>query len=466
MIILDRETAKPLYLQIYEHIRDEIITGELPEGHRVSATRRQAENLGVSRNTVEQAYLQLCSEGYLENRRGSGYYVRHVDASLVDSSGVSKKLQAFHKERMQQRKFLYDMKYGNCHMELFPMRKWRKAMEAALEEASYGKLSMYGDNCGQWELRNYLSDYLDRSRGVKCSPDQIIIGSGTQQFISILCQLIRPQRCAVEEPGYDGVRHVLENHRISVVPIETGAAGIDLESLEKAEVQAVYVTPSHQFPLGEVMPIQNRMELLHLAKEQGFYIIEDDYDSIFRYAAKSVPAMQGIDRNGRVVYLGSISKALAPSLRLSYMVLPAELKTRYDMWFSEYHNPVSVILQDTLRIFMEEGGWEQHLRKICLSNKRKHDLFAAKLEKGLGPDFQILGKGAGLHLIIESLRLTTEEMLVRIQQEDVKVYSMERYFALGSSRNLIMAGFGGISVEDIEDAADRILRALKIGPNK
>ncbi|MCB6992717.1 PLP-dependent aminotransferase family protein [bacterium 210820-DFI.6.37] len=461
MIILDRESAKPLYLQIYQHIRDEIITGELEEGRRLSATRRQADNLGVSRNTVEQAYLQLCSEGYLENRRGSGYYVKHVDMSLLDSDTVSRKLQAFHRERPENRKFLYDMKYGNCHTENFPARKWRRAMEAALTEAVYGKLGVYGDNCGDWELRSYLADYLDRARGVKCSPDQLVIGSGTQQLAGILCQLIRPERCAIEEPGYDGVRHVLENHRIETAPIPVGAGGIDLAALRREKAQAVYVTPSHQFPLGEVMPIQNRMELLQLAEEQDFYVIEDDYDSIFRYTAKAVPSLQSLDRKGRVAYLGSVSKALAPSLRLAYMVLPPELKNRYDMWFSEYHNTVPSLMQDTLRIFMAEGSWEQHVRKICLANKRKHDLFAAKLERGLGPGFQVRGKGAGLHLIIESDHLTTEEMIVKCQQQGVNVYSMEKYFAMGSSRNLIMAGFGGIGAARIEDAADRILRALK-----
>lgn len=459
MIILDRKSQTPLYLQIYQHIRDEIISGELPEGHRLSATRRQADVLGVSRNTVEQAYLQLCSEGYLENRRGSGYYVKHVDLSLPGSS-LSRKPRAFHRERPEHRKFLYDMKYGNCHVEHFPVRKWRRAMEAALTEAVYEKLGTYGDNWGDWGLRSYLADYLDRARGVKCSPDQMLIGSGTQQLAGILCQLIRPERCALEEPGYDGIRHVLENHRIQAVPVCVGKGGIDLNALRQQRVQAVYVTPSHQFPLGEVMPIQNRIELLRLAAEQDFYVIEDDYDSIFRYGAKAVPSLQSLDREGRVIYLGSISKVLAPSLRLAYMVLPPELKNRYDMWFSEYHNTVPSLMQDTLRIFMEEGSWEQHIRKICLANKRKHDLFSAKLEQGLGTDFHVLGKGAGLHLIIESDLLTTEEMIVRIQKQGVRVYSMEKYFTLGSSRNLVMAGFGGISGEQIGDAADRILRAL------
>lgn len=340
------------------------------------------------------------------------------------------------------------------------MAKWRKATEKALDEGGGSKLAVYGDSCGDMELRSYLADYLERTRGVTCGPDQIIIGGGTQYLLSILVQLLRPGRCAIEEPGYDGVRSVLENHQVEAVPVPVGQNGIDLSALKEKNVDAVYVTPSHQFPLGAVMPIQTRMELLRMAQEKNFFLIEDDYDSIFRYGARSIPSMQGLDPGGKVIYMGSISKALAPSLRLAYMVLPAELKNRYDMWFSEYHNTVSSVVQVALRIFMEEGGWERHIRKICLANKRKHDILVAELEKGLGDGFRILGKGAGLHLIIEAHSLTTEEMLVRIEQQGVKVYSMERYFALGSNRNLVMAGFGGIRQADIGDAAARIVRAL------
>ena len=257
------------------------------------------------------------------------------------------------------------------------------------------------------------------------------------------------------------MRAVLENHQVEPVPVQVGRNGIDLELLKEERIDAVYVTPSHQFPLGAVMPIQTRMELIQMAQKGGFYIIEDDYDSIFRYSARSIPSMQGLDPCGKVIYLGSTSKAMAPSLRLAYMVLPAELKNRYDMWFSQYHNTVSATVQDALRIFMAEGSWERHVRKICLANKRKHDILVSELEKGLGPDFRLLGKGAGLHLIVESRRLTGEEMMVRIERQGVKVYSMDKYFALGCKRNLIMAGFGGIRQEDIRDAAERILRALK-----
>ena len=459
MIILDRTSKKPLYAQIYQHIREEIISGELEEGHRLSATRTQAENLGVSRNTVELAYLQLCSEGYLENKRGSGYYVRYVDASLIDRDAVTKRMKAYHKEGGAGRSCRYDMKYGNCHMDDFPLQKWKKAMERALNEEG-NKLAAYGDSCGDLELRSYLADYLERARGVTCGPEQIIIGGGTQQLLSILIQLLRPNRCAIEEPGYDGVRLVLENHQVEPLPVQVGKNGIDLEALREKRFDVVYVTPSHQFPLGAVMPIQTRVELLGMAQQQGFFIIEDDYDSIFRYSARAIPSMQGLDPGGKVIYMGSTSKALAPSVRLAYMILPAELKNRYDMWFSEYHNTVSATVQDALRIFMAEGSWERHIRKICLANKRKHDLLVSELEAGLGPDFRLLGKGAGLHLIIESEKLTAEEMLVRIEQQGVKVYPMEKYFTLGGSRNLVMAGFGGLRQADIRDAAERILRAL------
>lgn len=466
MILLDRNSAKPLYIQIYEHIRDEIISGELIEGRRLSATRRQAETLGVSRNTVEQAYLQLCSEGYLENQRGSGYYVRHVDASLIDPVAVSKRMGNFHRESSESRKFLYDMRYGDCSMENFPLIKWRKSLEKALAGAADDRIASYGDNCGEKLLRSYLADYLERTRGVKCSPDQVIIGSGTQHLFGILCQLLELRNCAMEEPGYDGIRYVLENQGIDVLPVEVGEAGLCLEHLAGKTVGAVYVTPSHQFPMGMVMPIQARMELLRMAQNKNFFIIEDDYDSDFRYTAKTIPAMQGLDRYGRVVYMGSVSKVLAPSVRLAYMVLPSELKNKYDMWFSEYHNTVPFVIQDALRILMEDGSWERHIRKAVLMNRRKHDTLVEILEAQLEPEFALLAKGAGLHLILESKSLTGEEMIVRCQREGVNLYSMERYFIRGAGRNYAMVGFGGICVNDAKDVAERIARALKIGPEK
>lgn len=463
MIILDRNSGKPLYQQIYEHIRQEIIAGELREGRRISATRVQAENLSVSRNTVEQAYMQLCSEGYLKNRPGSGYYVCHVDPSLLDGMEGASRHRDFHREAPEKRRFRYDLKYGDFHIETFPAVQWRKAIDAALAEASRESMTFYGDYCGSWELRSNLADYLERARGVICHPQQIIIGSGTQFLIGILCQLIRPSCCAMEEPGYDRVRHVMENHMISIEPVPVGNAGMDLEILRTKDVQLVYVTPSHQFPMGCVMPIQNRMELLHMAQEKDFYIIEDDYDSIFRYGAKAIPAMQGLDQNARVIYLGSVSKVLSPSLRLSYMVLPPELKNRYDMWFSEYHNTVSAVVQDALQIFMATGAWDRHIRKIRLSCMRKHDALVEILEKGLSPGITLLGKGAGLHLILESEDLTSEEMLVRLQSCGIRAYSMEKYFMCGSSRNLVMLGYGGLPMEDVDPVADGIIEALKIG---
>lgn len=460
MIILDRTSKQPLYIQIYKHIRDEIISDRLAEGHRLSATRVQAQALGVSRNTVEQAYLQLCAEGYLENRPGSGYYVRCIDPELAGAAPAGEKDKSFHWEKPEHKKYRYDMKYGNCDMKSFPFVKWKRAMDKALVNLEGKGLTAYGENCGDSKLRLYLSEYLERSRGVNCSPQQIILTSGTQLCLSLLCQLIRPECCAMEEPGYDGARYVFQNHGAEILPIPAGEKGLDLEQLKEHRPQAVYVTPSHQFPLGAVMPIQTRIELLNLAEKNGFYIIEDDYDSIFRYAGKAVPSLQGLDRTDRVIYIGSISKTLSPSFRLAYMVLPAELKTQYDMWFSRYHNSVPVFMQEALRIFMEDGDWDRHLRKVCLVNKRKHDVFAAELESGLGEEFRILGKGAGLHLLIESSALTAEEMLVRIEHNGVRVYGMEKYYFRGNARNLIMAGFGGISLEELPDAARRITEAL------
>ena len=463
MIQLDRNSTTPLYLQIYQHIRDEITEGQLQEGYRLSATRKQAENIGVSRNTVELAYQQLCSEGYLENRRGSGYYVRALDMSMIDSRTDFEK--GFREGSSEIGKYIYDMKYGDCNEDHFPLRIWRKAMNSVLTELSYGRMRSYGEPGGERHLRVQLAEYLEKSRGVKCSPDQIIIGSGTQPLMGMICQMLRLKSCAMEEPGYDGIRCVLENHGADVKPVPVGDDGIEIESLlqvasGKEKIGAVYVTPSHQFPLGAVMPIQNRIELLHAAAEKDFYIIEDDYDSLYRYNSKAIPALQGLDNNDRVIYMGGLSKVLSPAVRMAYMVLPPELKNIYDRCFDEYHNPVSVMLQETVAALMEDGSWERHARKMLLANRRKHDLLCEILEDGLDESFRIIGKGAGLHLMIESDRYTTEEMIMKVSEKGVRVYSPEKYFARRGRNNLIMAGYGGLKLEDVRSAAERIAEAL------
>lgn len=460
MIILDRKTKIPLYEQIYRHIRDEISAGELVAGHRLTATRAQAANLGVSRNTVELAYLQLCSEGYLENKPGSGYYVNHINADLIGTDPIDR-LQGMHVESDQNRTYSYDLKYGNCHMEEFPLSKWKRAMDRALTE--HGKLvESYGSYLGNSKVRMLLAEYLEKSRGVCCRPDQIVVGSGTQYLTAMILQLIQAKTAAIEEPGYDGVRHVLENHGVDPIPIPVTENGIDLQCLRRHKTDVVYVTPSHQFPMGAVMPVQNRMELVRWAQEQSAYIIEDDYDSVFRYTAKAIPAMQGLDKGRSVIYLGGLSKALSPSLRVAYMVLPMELKNKYDMFFSEYHNTVPEIIQQALAIFMEDGMWDRHMRKICLINKRKHDLLYERLEEGLPQHCRVMGKGAGLHLIVESNALSAEEMVFRGEKGGLKVYSMDRYFMRRTARSLIMIGYGGIALQDIEDVAERLIQSLKL----
>lgn len=471
MINLDRNSSIPLYLQIYQHIRDEIAAGELPEGYRMSATRKQAENIGVSRNTVELAYQQLCSEGYLENRRGSGYYVRELDMSMIDSKKNFE--HGIHSESRDTGKFIYDMRYGDCNENHFPLRLWRKAMNNALTEMSYGRLRSYGEPCGEWKLRQQLAKYLEKTRGVVCSPEQIIIGSGTQSLVGMICQMLQMKECAMEEPGYDGVRRVFENYNVKIHSVPVGDEGLDVERLKSLinvlqepgnlhgeEIRAAYVTPSHQFPMGAAMPIQKRIELLHTAEENRFFIIEDDYDSLYRYNSKAIPALQGLDNNDRVVYLGGLSKVLSPAVRLAYMVLPPQLKNIYDRCFDEYHNPVSVLLQETVASLMEDGHWERHMRKMFLVNRKKHDRLISLLEEGLGEGFSVRGKDAGLHLLLESAKYTAEEMILKIGEEGVRVYSPEKYFAERSSMNVIMIGYGGIDVKDIEDAAGRIIKAL------
>ncbi len=315
-------------------------------------------------------------------------------------------------------------------------------------------MTKYQDRKGEFRLRYELKDYLRRSRGVNCSEEQIVLCSGFEYALSILSQLLRKSfdRIALEEPGYLGARTIFQNNGLKVIPVDIQKDGLDIKKLDSSKARAVYVTPSHQFPTGAVMPVQKRLQLLEWAKGNNGIVIEDDYDSELRYNSRPIPSISSIAESDNVIYIGTFSKALSPSIRVCYMVLPDIWMKRYEETFKMYQTTVSLLQQRILMEYIRSGHWERHLRKICKVNKKKHDLLIRTIQEELGNDVIIHGKNAGLHILLESVRgLKEAEMLDKAKKFGVLVSPVSPFWSdvKKYTDNMVLLGFGNISEADI-----------------
>jgi GntR family transcriptional regulator/MocR family aminotransferase len=315
-------------------------------------------------------------------------------------------------------------------------------------------------------LREQIAEYLFRSRGVKCSIDQIVIGSGTQYLLLLILMLFDPGTAiAVENPGYYRANLIFKQAGMNVVPIPVKEHGVDVSEILSKEVQLVYCTPSHQFPLGMIMPIHQRQRLIQWANERDGYIIEDDYDGEFRYDGRPIPAMQGLDPFGRVIYLGTFSKSLVPSLRVNYMVLPEGLIRKFNTDLFYMKQSVSKIHQETIAYFIKEGYWEKHLNKMRTLYRRKRELLIEMLKNRFGETIEIKGEKSGLHIVVE-LNETSycEEELIRLAEDaGVKVYGASVFYTgKAPKKPQILLGYGGLSQEEVVKGIDRLADAWNL----
>ncbi len=471
-IQLKMEDAKCLYQQIYEHIRDEIKTGKLLAGEKLPSTRSLANNLQVSRSTVDYAYEQLLSEGYIEASPYRGYYVCRLeevfnaypardraDDSLAESDsgtvpgGESDAFPGAENdgETAKGEGAVVDFSPYAIDMTGFPASVWKKITKHVLDDDNrdlYGQGQPQGDP----ELRLTVSRYLHSARGVECTPAQIVVGAGNDYLLMLLAKILgRRLRVAMENPTYKRAGQIFASSEYEVVTVDMDAGGMRVKELNETDADVAYVMPSHQFPTGVVMPIGRRAELLRWASDKpGRYLIEDDYDSEFRYHGKPIPALQASDEQGRVIYMGTFSKAIAPAIRVSYMVLPTELLERYRRECYFLSCTVSRIDQRILNEFIRDGYFERHLNKMRKLYRAKHELLLTCLEP-FRERFAISGENAGLHLVLTAIGDESEEELTcAALAAGVKVYGMYEGMPPVKDRKAgILIGFGGLSDEEI-----------------
>jgi GntR family transcriptional regulator/MocR family aminotransferase len=460
-INLNIKNNSPLYIRICDFIKRDIENNILHKGTKLPSYRKLSEHLGVSRNTIEQAYQQLLSEGYVESRPKSGIYVADISTGIFSSKQHEEaiKINTTASKNIEKNCNYIDFSVSGIDTTIFPISVWKKLTNDTINNFQEN-LNSSGESQGEFGLRMQISKYLYESRGVKCSPDQIIIGASTQYLLYLLYILIGSDDYAVENPGYDRIAKILIDLSANVVGIDVDQKGMNVEALANTAAKVAYITPAHQFPLGYVMPVSRRVEILEWAVNNNSYVIEDDYDSEYRFVGKPIPSLHSLDKNERVIYFGTFTKSLLPSIRLSYMVLPEPLLERYVNKAEIYSQTVSNIHQKTVELFMDRGHWNRHLNKMRTLYRKKHDLVLSELFEKFGEKINILDAKSGHHVVIEvdgeETRLIAAALL-----HGVVVYPVSQYYFDGKSpkRTQILLGFGSLSLEEISEGITKLAKA-------
>ncbi|MCD7818707.1 MAG: PLP-dependent aminotransferase family protein [Lachnospiraceae bacterium] len=456
-ISLDIHAATPLYEQIYQYIKNEIQNGGLPFRERLPSSRKLAEYLQVSRTTVNMAYEQLVSEGYIEAVPHRGYFVCDLEG-LLRLSAIT--VSPAEKICSDETVFDYDFSPHGVDLNSFPHNAWRKLSKNLLmEEDKY--LFRLGDPQGEEELRRTIAGYLHQARGVNAQPERIVVGAGNDFLLLLLCSMFGSgMKIAMESPTYRKAYDLFHNLSNEVQIIEMDASGMRVDQLESTDAWLAYVMPSHQYPLGTVMPVKRRMQLLRwAAAEENRYIIEDDYDSEFRYKGKPIPALQGYDRDDCVIYIGTFSKSIAPSIRVSYMVLPKKLMGLYQERGKNISSTVSRVDQMLIAGFLNEGHYERHLNKMRSVYRSRHDVLLEEL-KAFHSICRVSGENAGVHLLLTFTNGMTESEAIHLAAgQGVRIYGLSEYY-VGEAHRLaedtVILGYANLSEQEIHEAAERL----------
>ena len=474
-----REPGTPAGRWLYAVLRGAILDGRLRPAARLPATRELAKQHGLARGTIVGAFEQLRAEGYLEATVGSGTYVARVLPDRLLEVGARARAPSPAARAQPRRLSGYGRRvrlFRNLEpgpvrafranqpaLDLFPTTLWAQVAGRRLRQASTDLL-LACDPLGHPPLREAVADYLTASRGVRCVADQVAIVSGVQEALDVVARLFLDpgDRVAIEDPGYVGASHVFQALGATVAPAAVDAEGITLDSSSLNGARLVYVTPAHQFPLGVGMSLSRRLALLEWARRSGAVIVEDDYDSEYRYAGRPVPALQGLDRHGQVLYTGSFSKVLFPSLRLGYLVVPADLVDRVAATQSVTHRHAPLLEQAVLSDFITGGHFGRHLRRM-------REIYAERLQvllecagERLAGLLEISGVEAGLQTAgWLSEGIDGEAAMAAAGARDVEVRPVSRYRMGQAARDALVLGFAAVDAREIRRGVRELAIALE-----
>jgi GntR family transcriptional regulator/MocR family aminotransferase len=449
--ILNYKNNEPYYIQIYNYFKGQIINGNLKKNDKLPSIRGLSMDIKVSKTTVEAAYNQLVVEGYVNNIPKKGYFIVELKDYNFSKSNIKKET---HKKNNKTN-------YINNGVDRtsFDIKMWKKLYGYVLQDQRE-ELFTGGDQQGEELLRREISDFVQKTRGVKCVSDQIVIGAGIQYLLGILCSLLRNKHynIAFEYPGFNQAKNIFEDYNMDIISIPVYQEGIDLEELKKSQAKMVYLSPSHQYPTGSVMPIDKRIEILNWAQKNHAVIIEDDYDCLIRYESRPIPALQGLDKTGHVIYLGSFSKILLPSIRISYIILPLDILKIFDKEKRRYAQTSSKIEQLTLAKFMQEGHLEKHLRKIRKLYRKKNEIIVNYIEKKAKDKIKILGHDSGLHMMFEIYTdKPNKEIVMQAANHNIYIEMVESFHQV---KKLVVFPYSGLELEEIENILNILIKEI------
>ncbi len=483
-VTLDSNSSIPLHQQLYEELRRAILSGRLLPQQRISSTRALAKSLSISRTTVTQSYEQLLSEGYIKTVIGSGTFVcpqlpdellHSIPVEIKDQTTTSQvKLSHYginlldvgNLPKIPEPELTINFRYGRPAFDLFPIKLWRKLLSRyCCSDLNW--LDYSTDGLGYKPLRESITRYLSRFRAVNCKPEQVLITNGTQQALSLIMNLlINPgDVIALEDPGYLSARLIFQTQGAKLLPIAVDDSGLVVKELRRwtsANIRLIYVTPSHQFPTGATLSLPRRLELLAWAQQTQAMIIEDDYDSEYRYGDKPIPALQGLSCSDSVLYVGTFSKVLFPSLRIGYLILPESLVSVFarGKWLRDRHLPI--LEQQVLAEFIDEGYLERHIRKMREVYDRRRQVLVKALNDYFGAFVKILGEKAGIHLMVRfETHLTDEEIIARANEVGVAMMSAAPHYLKPFSTGEFIFGYGELEEQKLVEGVCRLVKIFK-----
>ena len=443
---------KTMYEYLYEAMKADILSGRLTAGEKLPSKRAFAEHLQVSVKTVENTYEQLLLEGYIRSEEKRGYFVNRLEVKNVSAPAYASFVTRFREEE-----YLADLTANNIQYDKFPFATWAKIMRQTLTDYDTSLLKTVPFN-GVEKLRVAIAEHLYRYRGMHVSPDHIIVGAGTEYLYSRLLQLLgKNAKFGVENPGYRKITKLYDVGGVTWDYVDIDSQGMKVEQLDQKGITVAHVSPEHHFPIGLVMPVGRRQELLRWAAEEPErYIVEDDFDCEFRMVGKPVPSMQSMDRNHRVIYINTFSKTMVPSLRIGYMVLPEKLMERYISTMNFYSCTVSNFEQYTLAAFINKGHFEKHINRLRIHYHDKRDMLLQCIKSSpLFNHVTIKGEDAGLHFLMKiDTELTDEIICQRAAAKGIRIMPLSKYYyhPEKAMQHILVVNYSSLTQEQMTEA--------------
>ncbi|AQM41093.1 transcriptional regulator [Staphylococcus cohnii] len=459
---MQRESGQFIYRQLYSQLKEDILAFKYESHEKLPSKRDMSQHLNISVNSVKAAYEQLLAEGYIYTEERKGYFIEPLEKLIIDPNAqISLNVQ----EQQIEDAYDYSFSHMSTDISAFPVEVWTKLVKRVFENYDH-ELSSIPQIKGPIELRQSIAKLVSYQRGIQCHSEQIVIGSGTNILLTKLIQLLPDEiKIAVENPGYSRFRTLIRQTTAQLKPIALDHKGISIEAIKQAQPDATIVTPSHQFPMGIIMPVSRRIDLLNWASQTQSYIIEDDYDSEFKYETDNIPSLFSFDKNERVIYLGTFSKTLMPGLRMSYMILPINLVKQFDHYNLNMIPDFSTIHALTLNLMIKEGYYEKYVKKMHQIYGKKRETLITHLSNTFTNNIRIKDTRAGLHFIVEVITpFSYQEIESRAKEMKLELYTLNRFsvkaLEKNSSYKTLIIGFSKIKQEQIPQAVQRLKEVI------